>query len=61
MVSDGELIDLYKTNFLITKNHGITITEIENMIPYEREIYIMIILDYLEREKRARHKHGTIE
>ena len=61
MVSDGELIDLYKTNFLIAKNHGIPITEIENMIPYEREIYIMIILDYLEREKRARQKHNTIE
>jgi hypothetical protein len=47
----GELIDFYKTNFLLQKKHSFNISEIEDMVPFEREIYIMLLLELLEKEK----------
>jgi len=47
----GELIDFYRTNFLLQKKHNFSITEIEDMLPFEREINIMLLLELLEKEK----------
>ncbi len=52
MVGNGELIDLMKCNFLLMNEHRFSLTEIEEMVPYEREIYIMLLLDHLERKKK---------
>jgi hypothetical protein len=52
MVGNGELIDLMKSNFLLMNEHRFSLTEIEDMVPYEREIYIMLLLDHLERKKK---------
>ncbi len=49
----GELIDYYKTNFLLQKKHNFSLSEIENMVPFEREIYIMLLLELLEKEKNT--------
>lgn len=32
--------------------HKYSLTEIENMIPFEREIYISMLVQYLEEEKQ---------
>jgi hypothetical protein len=32
--------------------HHFSLSEIEDMVPYEREIYIMLLLDHLERKKK---------
>jgi len=32
--------------------HKYSLTEIENMIPFEREIYVHMLIQYLEEEKR---------
>lgn len=53
MFATGELADIYKTDFLLSKEHNITLSEIDNMIPYERLIYIHIVMEYLEKKKKA--------
>lgn len=53
MFAPGELADHYRTDFLLAKEHNITLSEIGDMIPFERKIYIGIILDYLEKKKKA--------
>lgn len=52
MVGNGELIDLMKSNFLLMNEHRFSLSEIEEMVPYEREIYIMLLLDHLEHKKK---------
>lgn len=52
MIGNGELVDLMKSNFLLMNEHRFSLSEIEEMIPYEREIYIMLLLDHLERKKK---------
>jgi uncharacterized HAD superfamily protein len=40
----------YKTNFSLIHHHRYSLTEIENMIPWEREIYIALIKQHIEEE-----------
>lgn len=32
--------------------HKYSLTEIENMLPFEREIYVAMLIRYLEEEKQ---------
>ena len=40
----------YKTNFSLVQHHKYSLTEIENMIPWEREVYIALLKQYIEEE-----------
>jgi hypothetical protein len=46
----------YKTNFALIQHHKYSLTEIENMIPWEREVYIALLKQYIEEENI---KNGT--
>jgi len=45
-----DLASYYKTNFALVQFHKYSITEIENMIPWEREIWVGLIQQYIEEE-----------
>jgi len=32
------------------QHHKYSLTELENMVPWEREIYIMMLIDYIKEE-----------
>jgi hypothetical protein len=51
-LSHENLNNHYKTNFALMQYHNYSLAEIENMIPFEREIYIALLMQYLEEEKR---------
>ena len=44
------------------QHHNYSLTELENMIPWEREIYIGLLMQYLkeeeERMEKERRKNG---
>ena len=40
----------YKTNFALMQHHKYSLTELENMIPWEREIYVSLLQQYIEEE-----------
>ena len=40
----------YKTNFALMQHHKYSLTELENMIPWEREVYISLLKQYIEEE-----------
>jgi hypothetical protein len=41
----------YKTNFALAQHHKYSIDEIENMIPFERDIYIELLIAFLQEKK----------
>lgn len=53
MFVEGELTDIYKTNFILAKEHGISLSEIGEMIPFERKVYISIVMEYLDKKAQA--------
>ena len=40
------------------QHHKYSLTEMDNMIPYEREIYVGMLIQYLEEEKRKLQQKG---
>jgi hypothetical protein len=52
MFVNGELADMYKTDFLLAKEHNISLTEISNMVPFERLVYIGLVIEYLEKKQK---------
>jgi len=40
----------YKTNFSLVQHHNWSLTEIGELIPWEREIYISLLKQYIEEE-----------
>jgi len=34
------------------QHHNYSLTDLENMIPWEREIYVGLLLEYIEEEKK---------
>ena len=46
-----DLVSYYKLNFALMQHHKYSLTELENMIPWEREIYVTLLQQYIEEEK----------
>ena len=40
----------YKVNFALMQHHKYSLTELENMIPWEREVYLSLLKQYIEEE-----------
>ena len=40
----------YKTNFALMQHHKYSLTELENMIPWEREVYVSLLQQHIEEE-----------
>ena len=39
-------------NFALMQYHKYSLTEIEEMLPFERDVYISLLIRYLEEEKQ---------
>ena len=51
-LSHETLSNLYQLNFALLQYHKYSIEDIENMIPFEREIYVHMLVSHLEEEKK---------
>ena len=51
MLSHDSVENYYKTNFGLIQHHKYSLTELENMIPFEREIYVGLLVNYIKEEK----------
>jgi hypothetical protein len=43
-------------NFNLWKHHGLPLDIIENMMPFERDIYILLLKQWLEEETKRRER-----
>lgn len=51
-LSHESLSNYYKMTFALMQYHNYSLAEVENMIPFEKEIYVSMLLNYLEEEKQ---------
>ena len=49
----------YKVNFALMQHHKYSLTEIENMIPWEKEVYVTLLRQYIEEENLKQEQSGT--
>ena len=45
-----DLESYFKLNFALMQHHKYSLTDIENMIPWERDIYLGLLNQYIEEE-----------
>lgn len=50
-LSHESIVNYYTTNFQMMQHHKYSLSELETMIPWEREIYIKMLIQHLEEEK----------
>ena len=48
--SNESLVNHYKTNFALLQHHKYSLTELDNIIPCEREVYISLLSQYIKEE-----------
>ena len=55
-LSHDSLFNYYKTNFAMMQHHKYSLTELDNMMPWEREIYINLLMQFVEEENKEIEK-----
>ena len=57
-MSHEDLESYYKINFALMQHHKYSLTELENMMPWEREIYVGLIQQYIKEENERIEKEN---
>ena len=60
-MSHIDLESYFKINFALMQHHKYSLTEIENMMPWEREIYLTLLQEYIEEQKLKRQQQEGVE
>jgi len=55
-----DLENYYKINFALMQFHKYSLTEVENLIPWERDVYIGLLQQHLEDEKLRKQQSNCI-
>ena len=53
-----ELESYFRINFALMQFHKYSLTEVENLIPWERDVYIGLLQQHLEDEKLRQQQNG---
>ena len=57
-MSHIDLESYFKLNFALMQHHKYSLTEIENMMPWERDIYLGLLNQYVEEENLRAKQAG---
>jgi hypothetical protein len=56
ILSHNTLANYYQTNFSLMQHHKYSLSDIDNMIPWERDIYVKMLIEYLKKLKDEQEK-----
>lgn len=56
MVHD-DLSNMYQLNFALMQHHNYSLTELDGMIPFERDIYVTLLKNYLEEQEELQKQN----
>ena len=61
MLSHDSLANHYQTNFAMIQHHKWSLTELDTMIPFERQIYVSLLQQWIKEEnERVRAQNAKI-
>jgi len=57
-LSHETLGNYFQTNFAMMQHHKYSLTELDNLIPWEKQVYVDLLLKYLDDEaQRVKEEH----
>ena len=61
MLSHDSLANHYQTNFAMIQHHKWSLTELDTMIPFERQIYVSLLQEWIKEEnERVRAQNAKM-
>jgi hypothetical protein len=61
MLSHDSLANHYQTNFAMIQHHKWSLTELDTMIPFERQIYVSLLQQWIKEENdRVRSQNAKM-
>jgi hypothetical protein len=54
MFGYDNIVNFYKTNFALMQHHKYSLAELENMIPWEKYVYIDLLSEFLKKQEQDR-------
>ena len=54
-----DLASYFKVNFALIQHHKYSLTELENMIPWEKDVYVALLEQYIEEENLKAQQSGN--
>ena len=57
-LSHETLENYFKTNFLMMQHFNYSLSDLEGMLPWEREVYLMLLNDHLEQKAREEQRQS---
>ncbi len=59
LLSHNNLANYYSLVFSLAQHHKYSITEVEELVPFERDIYVAMLMDHLEKEKQRNEERAA--
>ena len=59
-IARENLESYYRINFSLMQYHKYSLTELENMMPWERDIYIALLQQYIEEQNLKRQQEEGV-
>jgi hypothetical protein len=51
-MSHNNLVNYYQVNFNLMHHYKYSLTEIENMLPWERDVYVNMVMDLIKEQQQ---------
>ena len=58
-MSHIDLETYFRINFALMQYHKYSLTEIENMMPWERDVYVALLQQHLEEEEQKQKQQNS--
>ena len=56
ILSDHSLEGILRSNFAMMQYHNYSLSDIEGLIPWERDLYVSMLLEHVEKEKQRQEE-----
>ena len=60
-IAREDLESHYRINFALMQYHKYSLTELENMMPWERDIYLTLLKNHIEKENLKRQQQEGVQ
>lgn len=57
MLGQESLQNYYKHNFLLMQHYNYSLTDLEGMIPFEREFYMQLLGEFIDQQIEEKKKY----
>jgi hypothetical protein len=59
MMAHTNIESYFKINFAMIQHHKYSLWEIENMMPWERDVYVSLLQNHIEEENAKAQQRGN--